>query len=245
MALINDVAQDGGMMANLGVKFSSNHAPVAVADSYTLVMGGTGGPTALNVPAAGVLVNDTDADGDPLTVAYYSAASTGTVAGNSDGSFVYTPPTANFRGNATFSYNAKDALTSSNLAGVSVNVVSNSRPVVVNDAVSVPQRTTANNATYVATSVPVLANDADPDTVFDASNTINPATVVTSSVTGGGGVAATANADGTVSYRPPLNAAVGNVYTFRYTVRDTRGAISTNNSVTPSTNYATVTVTIQ
>ncbi|HVX61328.1 MAG TPA: Ig-like domain-containing protein, partial [Pirellulales bacterium] len=48
-------------------------------------------------PAAGVLVNDSDVEGDPLTAVLMSSPVHGTVALNPDGSFSYTPD-ANFNG---------------------------------------------------------------------------------------------------------------------------------------------------
>lgn len=226
LALNNDVLPDGGMMASLGVKFSTNHAPVAVADNYTLVMGGTGSPTALSVAATGVLANDTDADADPLTVAYYSAASSGTVVGNADGSFLYTPATTTYRGTATFNYIDKDALTTSAPATVSVNVISNRPPVTVADSAIAAKRT---SATYTNVVIPVLANDTDPDTIFDSTNKIDPATVTRAAISNGGAV--TVNiVTGELNYRPALNF-VG-TETFTYRVRDTRGANSAPATVT-------------
>ena len=82
-----------------------NDPPVGVHDSYTAYKGAT-----LTVAAAqGVLANDTDVDGDPLTVdaASIVSPSHGTLNLNSDGSFTYTP-TAGYTGLDSFSYKAKD-----------------------------------------------------------------------------------------------------------------------------------------
>lgn len=73
----------------------------------------------------GVLGNDTDADGDTLTVADpRTAAPTGqggTVTLNSDGSFSYTPP-AGFTGEDSFGYSATDGTDTSNAATVTISV---------------------------------------------------------------------------------------------------------------------------
>ncbi len=88
-----------------------NRAPVAVADSAT----STGG--AITIP---VLANDSDPDGDPLTLISVTTASAGhaTLSGNS---VVYTPP-AGFDGTASFSYTVCDPGGLCATAGVSVTV---------------------------------------------------------------------------------------------------------------------------
>ena len=58
--------------------------PVAVNDAYDVRVGET-----LAVGAPGVLGNDTDADGDPLTASLVAAPSFGTLTLNGDGSFDY------------------------------------------------------------------------------------------------------------------------------------------------------------
>jgi hypothetical protein len=71
------------------------------------------------------LGNDTDADGDALTVAdpRTDAATDqgGSVTLNSDGSFSYTP-LAGFTGDDSFSYSATDGTDTSNAATVTVSV---------------------------------------------------------------------------------------------------------------------------
>ena len=80
----------------------TDHAPVANNDSYT-----TGENTVLQVLPTGVLSNDTDADGDPLTANLVTPASHGNVTLNSNGSFTYTPA-AGFTGTDSFTYQAND-----------------------------------------------------------------------------------------------------------------------------------------
>ena len=65
---------------------AANQAPVAVADSYSTTLN-----TALTVAAPGVLANDTDADGNPLTAAVVTSVSHGTLSLASNGGFTYTP----------------------------------------------------------------------------------------------------------------------------------------------------------
>jgi ribosomal protein L27 len=82
-----------------------NDAPLAANNSYIAKQ-----DTALVVnPASGVLANDSDSDGDALTVAAFDTTSVqgGAVIMNADGSFTYTPP-AGFTGSDSFSYTATD-----------------------------------------------------------------------------------------------------------------------------------------
>ncbi len=96
-----------------------NDAPVAAADSYS-----TEPQTQLILAAPGVLSNDHDVDGDPLTVVPLSGATTmqgGTITLNADGSFTYTPPTG-FTGTDTFAYTIEDGLGGSDTATLSIDV---------------------------------------------------------------------------------------------------------------------------
>ena len=61
----------------------------------------------LTVAAPGVLSNDTDPEGDPLTAVLVANPNRGTVTLNSDGSFIYTP-NANISGGDFFTYRAND-----------------------------------------------------------------------------------------------------------------------------------------
>jgi VCBS repeat-containing protein len=96
-----------------------NEEPVAVDDEYSIDEDNT-----LTVPDSdvfGVLDNDTDADGDPLTAVQVSGPSDGTLAFNADGSFTYTP-NVNFNGNDSFTYAANDGLEDSNTATVTITI---------------------------------------------------------------------------------------------------------------------------
>ena len=76
-----------------------NDVPVAEADAAT---------TGHEAPFSGnVLVNDSDADNDVLTAALVTAPSTGTVALEPDGRFVYTPAPGS-AGTDTFRYRVSD-----------------------------------------------------------------------------------------------------------------------------------------
>jgi len=107
---------------------SGNTPPVAVDDGYATNEG-----TELPIAAPGVLGNDTDADGDPLTAILNIDPSNGTLTLNSDGSFTYTPST-NFTGPDTFTYHANDGTDDSNIATVTITVNPRKDPPVANNA---------------------------------------------------------------------------------------------------------------
>jgi FtsP/CotA-like multicopper oxidase with cupredoxin domain len=193
-----------------------NDPPVAQNDAYSMIQGGS-----LTVAAPGVLANDSDPDpGDTLTAVNFSAL-TGLVS-NANGGFGFTSATTGVK---TFTYQARDssgaANNTGNVATVSITVNANRAPVAVDDTFSAPVR--KNSPPYVALVFAVLANDSDPDTAIDATNVINPATVVISTQPNKGGTA-TANANGTVTYTPKLNFKGTEVFAYR--VRDNLGSLS-------------------
>lgn len=136
------------------VPTAPNSLPAAVNDELA-----TDEDQPLVLSAPGVLANDHDADGDPLSAVLVNPPRFGTLALAPDGSLVYTP-SADFSGVDGFSYLAGDGQGTSAAAGVTI---------VVRPLADAPRP--ADDA-YVATAgVPlvveaahgVLANDQDPD----------------------------------------------------------------------------------
>ncbi len=139
-------------------------APYSSNDSYTAVSGQT-----LTVSSAGgVLANDTDMDGDPLTAQLMSPPMMGSLSLNTNGSFVYAAPSA-FTGNVTFTYRAFDGTQTGNTATVTIGVGSGSGsgsssggggtnlpPVAVSDNLYAEQNSSGAR-------LPVLWNDSDPE----------------------------------------------------------------------------------
>ena len=93
-----------------------NDAPSAAPDSFSALAGRT-----LSISAPGVLVNDADVDGDPLTAVKVNSPSHGSVALAADGSFGYTP-NAGYRGADAFTYKASDGQAFSPIRIVSLTV---------------------------------------------------------------------------------------------------------------------------
>ena len=90
---------------------------MAADNSYS-----TNEDNALTVTAPGVLGNDTDADGNPLTASVVAGPANGSLTLNADGSFTYTP-NANYNGADSFTYKTNDGVVDSNTATVSITVV--------------------------------------------------------------------------------------------------------------------------
>lgn len=90
-------------------------APVAINDSY-----GVAQDTALTVTTVGVLSNDSDVDGDPLTAVAVSGPTHGTLTLSANGSFTYRPASG-YTGPDSFTYRADDG-TESSVATVSLTV---------------------------------------------------------------------------------------------------------------------------
>jgi hypothetical protein len=102
------VTTPSGTSSGVTFTYSANTAPVASADTYT---DGSGGTLVVSA-ASGVLSNDSDSNGDPLFVSWYSAPSHGTLVMNGDGSFTYVRNTG-YSGGDSFSYKASDGLAES------------------------------------------------------------------------------------------------------------------------------------
>jgi large repetitive protein len=174
-----------------------NDPPVAANDTAT-----TPEDTPVTIP---VLANDTDIDGDPLTVTAATAPN-GTVVINPDGTIRYTPR-ADFNGTDTITYTISDGKGGTSTATVTVTVTPvNDPPVAVNDTATTPEDTPV--------TVPVLANDRDIDG--------DPLTVIGARAPNG---TVFINPDGTVTYTP--NKDFNGTDTITYTISDGKGGTST------------------
>ena len=189
-----------------------NTPPVAVDDGYS-----TPEDTPLNVAAPGVLDNDSDAEGDPLTAIQEAGPASGTLGFNADGSLVYTP-TLHFNGVVTFTYHANDGTADSNIATVTITVTAaNDAPVAVDDDYS-----TAEDTPLTVAAPGVLDNDSDAD--HDELRAIQDAGPASGTLV--------LDADGSFVYTPTLH--FNGVVTFTYHAND---GIADSNT-------ATVTITV-
>ncbi len=99
----------------------TNMVPTANNDVYT-----TPHNFAIVAPTPGVLMNDSDSNGDPITATLLSSPSSGTLTFNSNGSFSYTP-SGSFVGSVNFTYRVSDGIGNSFTATASI-LISNMAP---------------------------------------------------------------------------------------------------------------------
>lgn len=131
----------------------ANHAPQAWEDEVTMAAG-----TTLAVDAPGVLGNDSDQDGDALTVGLYSVAQHGTIDVAEDGGFTYTPD-AGFVGTEHISYSVSDGVASSS-AILSIHVAPAGAPLAPS---ALGDHYTAMSGALLDVPAPgVLGNDLAP-----------------------------------------------------------------------------------
>ncbi|MAM62455.1 Ig-like domain-containing protein [uncultured Maritimibacter sp.] len=202
----------------------ANIAPVGVDDAYSVDE-----DNVLVVSAAnGVLTNDTDANGDPLTVSLVSGPANGSLVLNADGSFSYTPD-ADYFGDDTFTYVANDGEFDTDPVTVTISVAPvNDAPVAVDDGGAVePVYVESGDTVMVA----VLNDDYDIDGTL-VSSTLQ----VTGDLGGGVGSAVPQGASHVISFTADNiggdetddSVAGGSTYT----VEDNDGAVSNQASLT-------------
>ena len=175
-----------------------NDAPVAVDDTASTAVG-----TAVRID---ILSNDTDVDGDRLSIVGTPTSPNGTVVVNGDRTITFTP-TSGFTGTATISYTVTDPDGLTDTAVVTVGVGGDS-------PTANPDTATTDEDTPVV--IDVLTNDTDPN-----GDTL---TIVGTPTAGNGTV--TVNGDGTLNYTPDPD--YNGPDTITYTVRDPSGNTDTS-----------------
>src|SRR6185312_4911735 len=150
----NDGSADSNTATVTITVHSVNDAPVATVDAFS-----TNEDTQLTVPAAGVLGNDTDVDGDVLSAVQVTGpAHAASFTLNANGSFSYTP-NADYNGTDSFTYKANDGTADSNTVTVTITVNPvNDAPVASADSSSTNEDTPLSVA-----AAGVLSNDTDVD----------------------------------------------------------------------------------
>ena len=156
-----------------------------------------------------VLVNDSDADGDGLSVTDVTQGGNGSVIINADNSVTYTP-NSGFVGNDQFSYTIDDGTGETATANVIVSVTEhNDPPLAVPDDAATDED--------VAVPIDVLSNDSDPDG--------DSLTVASVSAASHGTVTISASND-FVTYTPDLD--FNGTDSFSYSISDGKGGIDTS-----------------
>jgi len=184
-----------------------NAAPAPMNDNVAVLQ-----DHPLVIPVAQLLANDSDADGDTLTIIGVSTNSAhGGIVVLIGTNVVYTPP-AGFVGVDTFTYTVSDGQGGTATATVTVTVTrANTNPMAGNDSAS-----TTQNVALQLTVATLLANDTDADgdtlTVFEID--------MVSAQSG-----ATLWSGTNITYIPPLNFLGQDSFT--YTISDGHGGTST------------------
>ena len=155
---------EGDRSVELVVPVSSR--PLAAFDSYT-----ASADTSLIVPATGVLANDSDMDSTLLTAVLVSAPAHGSLALNSDGGFVYTPPSG-FTGTDSFVYHASDGYYSSDPAIVEIVVKEPIYQMLVNGSFEDGHAgwTATGNQTIKPAVTPYRPSDGNKLVAFNSEN---------------------------------------------------------------------------
>ena len=192
----------------------ANSAPQAGADALT-----TPHNNALSLSAPGVLRNDTDIEGDSLTVSLVSGTSHGSLVLNSNGSIIYTPQ-ASYVGSDSFVYRVSDGLYTDE-ATATIDVI-NRLPVLASDQ----YHALHDQALIVSVADGLLVNDSDFDgDTLTASLQSSPAH---------GSVSI--DADGSFSYVP--NGGYVGSDSFYYQVSDSYGQMTGGLATISVTNLA-------
>ncbi|MGB7444257.1 MAG: Ig-like domain-containing protein [Coleofasciculaceae cyanobacterium] len=146
------VENSSGETNTATVRITVNAIPEASNDNVT-----TNENTALDID---VLDNDTDEDGDDLTISLLTAPVNGIAQINNNGTvnnpnddFIQYIPSPNYLGNDQFTYQVEDER--GNIDTAVVNITVNAVPIANNDSASTNQET--------AVEIDVLNNDSDVD----------------------------------------------------------------------------------
>ena len=143
---VTDADGDSSTATVTVIVVAVNYPPIAGDDAF-----GVDEDVVLSVDVPGVLVNDSDSDGDPLTAVLASGTGSGNLTLNAGGSFTYEP-NLDFNGTDTFTYKSTDGSSDSNTATVTITVnLVDDVPVAVDDSVTIENDIPVN--------IDVLGND--------------------------------------------------------------------------------------
>jgi hypothetical protein len=163
LTVTNPDGQAQQLASALTISANLNLSPIAQNDSGSTPFG-----RLLNIPAPGVLANDTDPEHQPLTAQLVATTTNGALTLNANGSLIYVP-NAGFSGTDSFTYRAFDGVNQSNVATASIAVGVNAAPVF---------GATPGNVALFQAATPVSTGPL-PFTVSDPDG--NPLTVTATS----------------------------------------------------------------
>jgi len=229
-----------------------NLLPVANDDQYIVDE-----DSPLNVSAPGVLANDTDPDGTPLTVILETLPSHGALVLNANGAFTYTP-TPNYNGTDAFSYRVVDTNGAVDLATVTLTVnASNDAPTVAinNPSVTVERGQLATNSgtyadldsdnIFLSANLGMVSNNANGTFSWNlTTGELTPATsTVTITASDSNGGSATTSFNLTVNNPPPPPNTPPTIAMNNPSVTVERGQVATNSGIYNDVDSHSVTLT--
>lgn len=175
----------------------NNRVPIAVNDLFTTNSG-------ITLTTGNVLLNDSDADNDTLSIASFSSISAngGNVTNNLNGTFTYIPPNS-YAGSDSFNYSISDGRGGSDQATVTITVTQNTGPVAIDDEV----QTNQNTPTVITTLV-----------FNDISGNGNPLNIISIDSRSQNGGTVQLGVNSAVTYTPPSD--YTGIDRFTYTVSD-------------------------
>jgi uncharacterized protein len=217
---------------------TSDHDPVIVGLDLTIP---NSAPDAVNDTATtnedtpgtvDVLANDTDANGDTLTVTTVTQGANGTVVLNGDNTVTYTP-NADFNGTDSFTYTVSDGQggTDSATVDVTVNSVNDAPSFTSGGNVTVAEDSGAYSAAWATNISAGALNESGQMLTFMVSNNTNAALFST---------APAVASDGTLSFTPAANA--NGTASLTVTLKDNGGTANGGQDTSTSVTF-TITVT--
>ena len=151
-----------------------NTAPVAADDSGFSTPAGE----ALSISSSALLSNDTDADGDSLSVTGVGSATHGSVSRDSGGNVTFTPE-AGYQGEAGFSYTISDGKGGTDSARVTVDVQAKADPIPEPQPDPGPSPTSDVLFRWNGGTSNVAAVDGGPAWIADAGAIVGSASIAT------------------------------------------------------------------
>lgn len=225
-SFVYSISDGKGGVANgtvsLNVAAPPNNAPAANNDSgYSTVQN-----NALTIQAASLLANDTDPDGDPLTITgiVSGSATNGVATFNSQTNAISFTPTSGYVGLASFSYAVSDGRGGASSATVSLNVVAPASGVSLFSGTDTPSNLSDADAVQVNLGVKFVTSESGTITgIRYYKGTGDTGTHTGSLWTSTGTLVATATftnetASGwqTATFSSPVNVTAGTTYVASY-----------------------------
>jgi len=203
------LSSSGTVSINVSQVGSSNTAPTATNDSYTI-------NEDITLNASSVIANDNDSDGGTLSIVTtpQSNVSNGILVLQSDGTFSYAPQ-ENYNGTDSFIYTLFDGQGGFSTAQVDLTITS------IND---VPVATTDSYSTLENTPITVIASDFNALLSNDTDNDNDPLTVNVGASTSTSDGILSLDTDGEFTYTP--NADFSGTDSFTYQVEDGNGGVN-------------------